>query len=152
MDGGKSTSRNSLISRALRLIGFAELAGSGLSALHRAWRDARRRPLIIESNAGANTFTLTLDWRPLKQTVDGFWKQKLGVKITPEQARIMSLLSNPESFTLDQIASATGLYLSDAKEAVAYLKLQMLVTQDDSGFRLRSDLGELAANRDVKTR
>jgi predicted HTH transcriptional regulator len=151
VDGGKSTSRNSLISRALRLIGFAELAGSGLYAVHRAWRDAKRRPPMIESNAGANTFTLTLDWRPLKQSVDGFWKQKLGVKITPEQANIMSLLSNPESFTLEQIASATGLYLSDAKEAVAYLKLQMLVTQEDNVFRLRSDLAELAANREMKT-
>ena len=29
VDGGKSTSRNSIISRALRLIGFAELAGPG---------------------------------------------------------------------------------------------------------------------------
>jgi predicted HTH transcriptional regulator len=152
VDGGKSTSRNPLIGRALRLIGFAELAGSGLYAVHQAWRHAQRRPPVIESNAAANTFTLTLDWRPLQKTVDGFWKQKLGVTITPEQASILSLLSNPESFTLDQIASATGLYLSDAKEAVDYLKLQMLVTQDDNGFRLRSDLAELAANREQKAR
>ena len=48
VDGGKSQSRNPILSRALRLIGFAELAGSGLREIHRAWRQVRRRPPTIE--------------------------------------------------------------------------------------------------------
>ncbi len=43
LDGGKSQSRNPLIARALRLIGFAEIAGSGIRAVHRACQQARRR-------------------------------------------------------------------------------------------------------------
>jgi len=147
VDGGKSTSRNAVISRALRLIGFAELAGSGLYAVHTAWRKARRRPPKIESNATANTFTLTLDWRPMEERIDGFWKQKLGVKLTPEQAGILSVLVTPEPFTLEQIASATGIYLSDAKAATDYLKLQGLVVGAEGKFALRADLAHLAANR-----
>ena len=147
VDGGKSTSRNAVISRALRLIGFAELAGSGLYAVHTAWRKARRRPPKIESNATANTFTLTLDWRPMDERIDEFWKQKLGVKLTPEQAGILSVLVTPEPFTLEQIASATGIYLSDAKAATDYLKLQGLIVEAEGKFALRADLAQLAANR-----
>jgi hypothetical protein len=148
VDGGKSTARNSVISRALRLIGFAELAGSGLYAVHKAWRKARRCPPKIESNAEANTFTLTLDWRPLAENVDEFWKQKLGVKLSAEQAGILSLLATPELFTLDQIASSTGLYLSEAEAATDYLKLQGLITESEGKFALRQDLAVLAANRE----
>ena len=147
VDGGKSTARNPIISRALRLIGFAELAGSGLSAVHTAWRKARRRPPKIESNANANTFTLTLDWRPLEEQIDDFWKQKIGVKITPEQAAILSVLVTPEPFTLEQIASACGLYLNDAKAATDYLKLQALITEEKGKYSLRPDLAKLAADR-----
>jgi hypothetical protein len=148
LEGGKSTSRNAIISRALRLIGFAELAGSGLYAVHTAWRKAHRRPPKFESNAQANTFTLTLDWRPLEVRIDEFWKQKLGVRLSPEQAGILSVLVTPEPFTLEQIASAAGLYLADAKAATDYLKLQTLIMEIDGKFALRPDLMQLAANRD----
>jgi predicted HTH transcriptional regulator len=147
VDGGKSTARNSLISRALRLIGFAELAGSGLYAVHTAWRKARRRPPKIDSNSVSNTFTLTLDWRPLEEQIDEFWMKKLGVKLSPEQVRVLSILVTPEPFTLDQIASASGLYLSDAESAIAYLKLQALIIETEGKLILRPDLSQLAANR-----
>src|SRR5260370_20685215 len=56
VDGGKRQSRNPVISRALRLIGFAELAGSVLRAVHRAWREAKRHPPNIDYNPDTNTF------------------------------------------------------------------------------------------------
>src|SRR5260370_11952569 len=83
VEGGKSQSRNPLISRALRLIGFAELAGSGLREVHRAWREAKRYPPNIESNPEANTFTLILDWRELPAITDEFWRNRLVVNLTP---------------------------------------------------------------------
>jgi hypothetical protein len=148
VEGGKSTSRNPLIGRALRLIGFAELAGSGLYAVHSAWRKARRRPPKIDSDSKANTFTLTLDWRALEEQIDEFWMKKLGVKLSPQQAAVLSILVTPEPFTLEQIASASGMYLSDAKAVIDYLKLQALIVTTEDKFGLRSDLYELAANRD----
>ena len=55
IEGGKSQCRNPLIARALRLIGFAELAGSGLRQLQHVWRTNNRRPPQMESNSSANT-------------------------------------------------------------------------------------------------
>ena len=46
-EGGAHQARNPLVARALRLMGFAEIAGSGLRVLHAAWRGARRPPPII---------------------------------------------------------------------------------------------------------
>jgi predicted HTH transcriptional regulator len=133
--------------RAERGDGFAELAGSGLSAVHTAWRKARRRPPKIESNSNANTFTLTLDWRSLEEHIDDFWKQKIGVKITPEQAAILSVLVTPKHFTLEQIASACGLYLNDTKAATDYLRIQALITEEKGKYSLRPDLAKLATGR-----
>jgi len=45
IEGGKSQARNPLIARALRLIGFAELAGSGIRVLQAAWREELRELL-----------------------------------------------------------------------------------------------------------
>ncbi len=50
VEGGKSQARNPLIARALRKIGFAELAGSGLREVQRAWRGEKRRPPSPESD------------------------------------------------------------------------------------------------------
>jgi hypothetical protein len=61
--GVKSQARNPLIARALRLLGFAELAASGLRELQRVWQKADRRPPLVESDQKANSFTLVLDWR-----------------------------------------------------------------------------------------
>lgn len=61
--GVKSYPRNPLIARALRLIGFAELAASGLRELQRVWQKADRRLPQVTSNEKTNSFTLVLDWR-----------------------------------------------------------------------------------------
>jgi len=61
--GMKSQSRNPLIARALRLIGFAELAASGLRELQRVWQTANRQPPQLSSDEKTNSFTLVLDWR-----------------------------------------------------------------------------------------
>lgn len=61
--GVKSQSRNPLIARALRLLGFAELAASGLRELQRVWETARRQPPQLSSDEKTNSFTLVLDWR-----------------------------------------------------------------------------------------
>jgi hypothetical protein len=54
-EGGSSQARNPLIGRAIRLVGFAEIAGSGLRILHRAWRGAHRPPPVICQTATRTT-------------------------------------------------------------------------------------------------
>lgn len=61
--GIKSQARNPLIARAIRLLGFAELAASGLRELQRVWQKANRNPPQLYSDEKTNSFTLVLDWR-----------------------------------------------------------------------------------------
>ena len=143
IEGGKSQSRNPLISRALRTIGFAELAGSGLRELHRVWRESKRRPPKIESGAASNTFTLKLDWRPLPAVVDEFWKEKLGVKISPQQAAILSMLIDPGGFTLEEIASAQGLLVDDARIAIKGLDKEGLIEETNGSYQIKDYLRDL---------
>ena len=144
VDGGKSQSRNPLISRALRLIGFAELAGSGLREVHRAWREAKRYPPNIESNPEANTFTLILDWRELPDITDEFWKNRLGVNLTPQESSALLLSSAPSGTSAEEIASSQGIRVSEAAEVCANLVRNALVTQRDNRIYIQEHLKQLA--------
>jgi hypothetical protein len=139
-EGGKSQARNPLIARALRLIGFAELAGSGLRVLAHAWRTANRWPPRFESDKDNNSFTLTLDWRPVEDYYDSHWKDKLGVKLTPDQACILNLACSSEGITMQQASASTGLPVEDAKKCVAYLTTQSLVENVDGRISLAEHL------------
>ena len=131
--GGRSQSRNPLIGRALRLIGFAELAGSGLQQVQYAWRGARRRPPIFQSDLEGNTFTLILDWRPLPDESDAFWKSKLGVSVSAQEAAVLSLAAEPDGVSIEQIASSQGVLMEDAAKLADGLVRKALVTQRSDG-------------------
>ncbi len=142
IEGGKSQCRNPLIARALRLIGFAELAGSGLRQLQHAWRTQKRRPPQMESNSSANTFTLTLDWRIVPDNYNEFWKDRLGVKLSSSEATILNL--SVDGLSVEQAASATGLSLDSAQEAIDTLVRQALVDEEEKKrFVIKSHLREL---------
>jgi len=143
VDGGKSQSRNPLLARALRLIGFAELAGSGLRALQDVWRSEQRRPPRFDSNASANSFTLILDWRKVPVVLDSFWKDRIGVRVTPQQARVLDLLVAPEGFTDNELASGTGFLLEDVQRDLQYLQVQGLVEMNGQRYLLREHLRAL---------
>jgi hypothetical protein len=143
LEGGKSQARNPLIARALRLIGFAELAGSGLRELQRVWRGAERRPPRMESSSAANTFTLTLDWRPVPDAYDRFWKDRIGARVNETQATILNLALDPSGVSPEEAASATGLELTAAQEALSYLKIQVLVEQRKGRYHISPHLQDL---------
>jgi hypothetical protein len=129
IEGGKSQSRNPLISRALRLIGFAELAGSGLREVYRVWNGARRRPPVVESNSAANTFSLTLDWRELPDITDVFWKDRLGVKLMPDEAAALLLAAEPAGVHVDEIAASQGMLIDEATRVKEALITKALVVE-----------------------
>jgi hypothetical protein len=145
VNGGKSQSRNPLISRALRLIGFAELAGSGLREVHRVWRQAKRHPPRIESDDAANSFTLVLDWRPLPEDVDPAWIRLIGAKVTPAQAHALRLAAGPAGVSVEEIASALGLLYDDAQALAQYLKTQVLVHETGGRLHLTDHLKAVLA-------
>jgi predicted HTH transcriptional regulator len=151
IDGGKSQSRNPLISRALRLIGFAELAGSGLREVHRAWREAKRYPPTIESNPEANTFTLILDWRELPVITDEFWKKRLGVNLTPQESAALLLTSGPSGTSAEEIASSQGIHVSEAAVVCKVLLRNALVVEKDNRMYIQEHLKQLAEEAKTQT-
>lgn len=146
IDGGKSYARNPLVARALRLIGFAELAGSGLRALQAIWRDTKRKPPRFESNKDSNTFSVTLYWKHVPNLFDTVWKNRLGVKLTPEQAQIMNLSGDVSGVTVEQAASGAGLTVEEARVSVDYLERQMLVQKRGESYFVQQHLRELVNN------
>ena len=142
-EGGKSQSRNPLISRALRLIGFAELAGSGLRAIYHAWAGAKRRPPVYESNSAANSFTLTLDWRPMPEIADAFWKQRLGVSISPQESAALILAAEPGGVSIERIAAAQSLLIDEVQSLVQRLVKEGLVVESKGVVKAQEHLQNL---------
>lgn len=142
LDGGKSQSRNPLIARALRLIGFAEISGSGIRAVHRACQRARRRAPVFESDKDANTFSLTLNWSEGAAETDSYWQTLVGVHLTQRQAAVLNSIANAPSVTIGVLESSTGLDTDSVVEALDFLMLQVLVEQDESNYRLAQHLRE----------
>lgn len=144
-EGNKSQSRNPIIARAFRLLGFAELAGSGLLALHEAWNKAKRRPPEIFSDRKANNFTVKLDWRPVEEDVDHFWKRNLGVSVSKEEAAVLQLLGLPK--LRDEVVSSMGLSTKKVGAILDRLERQGLVLREGDTFQMRDDLRDLVRRR-----
>lgn len=147
LDGGKSTSRNAVVSRALKLIGFAELSGSGLYAVHKLWRKTHGIAPKIDSDKKANTFSLTFEWLLTPEDVDSFWKEKLGVTLSSRQAAMIGQLAKEGPLTLEQLMSANDLDPEAAGAALKYLAIQGFVSEQDEKFVLRQDIVDLASKR-----
>jgi predicted HTH transcriptional regulator len=141
-EGGSSQARNPLIARAVRLVGFAEIAGSGLRLLHSAWRGAHRSPPKIVSDRVANNFTLTLDWRPIPKPHDELW-HRLGVKLTLSQAEILSLVKSQVEATLEVLSKLSGMNESAVRADLDHLQLQKLLDCRDGHYTVAEHLREI---------
>jgi len=142
LDGGKSQSRNPLIARSLRAIGFAEISGSGIRALFRALQMAHRKAPRFDSNRDANTFTLTLDWTEEKSDVDAYWMTLVGARLTAQQAKVLNALAEMPSATVNALETATGIGIPEMSGVLDYLLLQVLIERDESNYRLASQIRE----------
>lgn len=142
LDGDRSQSRNPLIARALRLIGFAEISGSGIRAVHLACQKARRPAPVFESSREANTFALTLSTVEEKVMPDAYWKELVGIHLSEQQAQVLNAIAEAPSTTIPVIESTTGLDAGDIAEVIDFLVFQRVVEQDDANFRLAQHLRE----------
>lgn len=142
LEGGRSQSRNPLIARALRAIGFAELSGSGIRALVRALRKARRKAPRFSSDEKGNTFKVTLEWTEEAPDVDAFWMELVGARLTSEQALVLNTLAELPSATVVTLESATRLPLDELTKALDFLEFQMLVEHEEANYRLAQHIRE----------
>jgi len=145
IEGGKSSRRNPLIARALRRIRFAELGGSGIRELQRVWRQTGRRPPSFQSDARGNSFTLVLDWRPLPNTSDAFWRRRLDITVNPAEATVLTLATDAAGVTAEQVASAEGISVGDAKLLVEGLVRKQLVRVVGDRVTILDHLTDVAA-------
>jgi hypothetical protein len=141
-EGGSSQARNPLIARAIRLIGFAEIAGSGLRILCNAWRGAHRPPPVIVSDRDANNFTLTLDWRPPTDLHDEFW-HRLGVKLTTSQAKLLSLVKAQPNRTAEALREAAGLEEKHLCADLDHLEFQRLLECHEGQYTVAEHLRDV---------
>jgi hypothetical protein len=141
-ESGSSQARNPLIARATRLVGFAEIAGSGLRILHNAWRGAHRAPPKVVSNRDANNFTLTLDWRPLADLHDEYW-HRLGVKLTASQATLLGLAKNAAGNTLEHFCESSGLKPDTVRADLDHLETQKLLERHEEQYVIAKHLREI---------
>jgi hypothetical protein len=141
-EGGSSQARNPLVARAIRLIGFAEIAGSGLRLLHSAWRGAHRPPPMIVSDRDANNFTLTLDWRLLAELHDELW-HRLGVKLTSSQAEILRLVKSQAAATLEALSQASGMKADAVRVDLDHLEFQKLLECHGGHYTVAEHLREI---------
>jgi hypothetical protein len=150
LEGGRSQARNPLIARALRLIGYAELAGSGIPELNKAWRKEKRRPPTIDSSLDSNTFTFTLNWEQVDDLYDEVWKDRVGARLTPLQAQALNLAVDAGGVTAHEVAAGTGVDLPTAKELLRFLVNQVLVEERDNSHHLSSHLRQPLDDRHRK--
>ena len=141
-EGGSSQARNPLVARALRLIGFAEIAGSGLRILHSAWCGAHRPPPVIVSDRDANNFTLTLDWGPVADLHDEFW-DRLGVKLTASQARLLNLVKAQPNKTVEALQEAIGAVEKHLRADLDHLEFQKLLECHDGQYTVAAHLRDI---------
>jgi len=141
--GGRSQSRNPIIARALRLIGFAELAGSGIRALQRAWRQEVRVPPQFNSDREANSFTVLLSWETADVAYDEEWMNRLGVRLSEDQVRILELACASDGISKSQLPSDTGQSPEDILNALRYLKTQGLIDEQEGTYRAKEHIREM---------
>ena len=72
----------------------------------------------MESDESANTFTLTLDWREIPNAYDEFWKEKIGVHLSENEAQILNLALDPGGVSLEEEA-VDLMRFQDAYQAAA---------------------------------
>jgi DNA-binding MarR family transcriptional regulator len=66
----------------------------------------------------------------------------LGISISPAQAEVLNVIALNPSVTISAIEAQTGLDIESIASALDFLELQVLVTSDDSNYRLSDHLRE----------
>jgi hypothetical protein len=131
--GGAHQARNPLVARAIRLVGFAEIAGSGLRMLHAAWRGAHRPPPVISSDRTSNSFSLTLDWRPVEEAYDEKWLRR-GVKLGPMEVKIIDLAKEQGGVTILTLCKSLSMTPESVKRLANHLVVQALLEPSGEGY------------------
>jgi hypothetical protein len=143
VEGGKSQARNPLIARALRLIGFAELAGSGLNILRMSWAATNRRVPVFTSNREENNFSVSLE----RIEFNEFWNENLGVTLTSQEAILLETIAGSIGKTVEQCVTETGLPPDEILKMLHYLTTQALIEHTYGKYQAKEHVRRIIAER-----
>lgn len=133
LDGGSSQLRNPNLVRLLRQVGFAEQAGTGIPSIVRAWRRALRQPPIIENDPGRKLYRLTLGWLPLATKRDEAWYRQLGVEVSEDAARLLTVAREAGPIEQTRARLVTGLSGREVTRLLSSLVVQGLLVPEEGG-------------------
>jgi hypothetical protein len=141
IEGEKHQARNPLIARALRMIGFAELAGSGFREMWNSWKTTNRREPEFTSNREENNFSILLQ----KSIYDAFWRDRLGVTLTSQESDLVKIFSDPLGITLEQCVHQTGLPPEKILKMIHYLTTQALIEHINGKYRAKEHVRRIVS-------
>lgn len=142
-EGGKSQARNPLVARVLRLIGFAELAGSGLHELQVNWTTTNRRVPVFTSNREENNFSVSLE----RIVFDSFWKENLGVTLTSQEASLLRIIADSTGKSLEQCVTEAGFSPEETLKMLHYLTTQALIELIEGRYQAKEHVHRIIAER-----
>jgi len=97
----------------------------------------------MESDEAKNTFTLTLDWRTLPEEYDAFWKQRLGVALTPPEASALTIAAETGGVSAEQLAGYLGTTVQEAEGILKSLNRNALIHIRDGRAVIQEHLEKL---------
>lgn len=134
LDGGVSDLRNPRIARLMRLIGYAEQVGTGMSTIVRTWRAVDRTPPVIVNDPGRKTYAITLSWVPALRISDATWRARIGATVSPDEARLLAWLREVGNAPRAAARLATGATARETRAMIEHLLVNRLIeTADDEG-------------------
>jgi hypothetical protein len=79
----------------------------------------------------------------MPDTSDAFWKGKLGLTLTSQEATVLALSADPSGLTVEQAASSLGILIDDAEDIVRNLARQTLVDKEGNRISIKAHLRAL---------
>lgn len=138
LDGGASDLRNPRITRLMRLIGYADQVGTGMSTIVRTWRVVDRTPPVIVNDPGRKSYAITLSWVRVPQASDAAWKARIGASVSHDEARVLAWLREVGAASRTAARLATGATARETREMVDHLLINRLIeTADEEGDLIR---------------
>lgn len=127
LDGCTSQLRNPLLVRLFRLAGFADQAGTGVSKIIKAWRDAKRVPPSLNNQPAQKRFGLTLFWSRLETPKDQTWFKSIGLSVSEDEGRLLSFARDHDYINLSTARLVTGLNVPATMKLLAHLTINNLL-------------------------
>lgn len=86
-----------------------------------------------------------IDSRPMPTVADSFWQERLGVQISSEETRLLSLLgASPEGLSLTELCTGSGYRSEETKKMCYHLVHQQIIDDlDGETYKLKPYLVDL---------